>query len=140
MIMISRIALAAGALVLGSGTLMPGVASAATAAPVSAATTYSCYYSVASNDYLYAGWSSTLTTNTAYGQANDRVKEVQCLLTEWAYDHGAAKYDPQGVDGQFGSNTKAAVINAQKYCFPSDSSQWDGEVGPKTWPCLRYYW
>jgi peptidoglycan hydrolase-like protein with peptidoglycan-binding domain len=137
MLGINKAGLMAGALLLGSGIVVPSLA---TAAPASAATTYSCTYKIDTDTiYLYAGWSTTLTTNTEYGQANDRVKEVQCLLTKWADDRGSS-YSPKGVDGQFGSNTKAAVINVQKFCFPSDSTQWDGEVGAHTWPCLRYWW
>lgn len=40
------------------------------------------------------------------------------------------------VDGQFGANTKAAVEHFQQDAFPSDSSQWDGQVGPHTWGAL----
>jgi peptidoglycan hydrolase-like protein with peptidoglycan-binding domain len=117
-----------------------GVARSQVATPTTAATTYSCTYRIDPDTiYLYAGWSTTLTTNTKYGQANDRVKEVQCLLTQWAADRGSP-FSPKGVDGQFGSNTKAAVTNAQKLCFPNNSTQWDGEVGTNTWPCLRLYW
>ncbi|MBO4260641.1 peptidoglycan-binding domain-containing protein [Streptomyces griseorubiginosus] len=137
-----RLSLTVGAFALGAGFVLQSVAltPAAVAAPARAATTYSCTYRIDPDTiYLYAGWSNTLTTNTKYGQANDRVKEVQCLLTQWADDRGSS-FSPKGVDGQFGSNTKAAVINAQKLCFPHDSTQWDGEVGSNTWPCLRLYW
>ncbi|WP_406444298.1 peptidoglycan-binding protein [Streptomyces sp. NBC_00631] len=109
-------------------------------APAASATTYTCHYSWTTSgslSYLYAGYSDTNTINTEKGQTGNRVIEVQCLMTYWANRVGESKYDPKGIDGQFGTNTENAVINAQKACFPSDSSQWDGEVGPKTWPCLR---
>jgi len=124
------------------GASLVAMAPAASAAvPAAATTTYTCHYSWQSSgsvSYLYAGYSNTNTTNTKKGQTGNRVIEVQCLLTYWANRVGDSKFDPKGIDGQFGNNTEAAVINAQKVCF-SDSSEWDGEVGPNTWPCLRVW-
>ena len=40
------------------------------------------------------------------------------------------------LDGSFGWHTMSAVIEAQKKAFPNDKSEWDGEVGPKTWKAL----
>ena len=37
------------------------------------------------------------------------------------------------LDGSFGWQTLNAVVEAQKKAFPKDKSEWDGEVGPKTW-------
>jgi hypothetical protein len=92
------------------------------------------------NGAWYAGYDDTMTTNTKKGQTGDRVREVQCLLTAAAGELDDANLRPGGVDGDFGANTKAAVVYAQKkYFFPHDSSQWDGEVGAKTWPKLRRY-
>ncbi|MEU9186535.1 peptidoglycan-binding domain-containing protein [Streptomyces sp. NPDC048484] len=124
------------------GTALVALAPTASASPAPAAapasaSAYTCHYSW-QGSYLYAGYSSTNTTNTKYGQTGNRVIEVQCLMTYWANRVGDSKFDPKGVDGEFGANTKAAVINAQKVCF-SDSSEWDGEVGPNTWPCLRVW-
>lgn len=122
-----------------SASLVALAPAASAAVPAAATTTYTCHYSWKTSgavSYLYAGYSDTNTTNTKKGQTGNRVIEVQCLMTYWANRVGDSKFDPKGVDGQFGSNTEAAVINAQKVCF-SDSSEWDGEVGPKTWPCLR---
>jgi peptidoglycan hydrolase-like protein with peptidoglycan-binding domain len=58
------------------------------------------------------------------------VKEVQCLL--YYRGHGA-ELGPGGIDGQFGNDTKAAVVNFQ-YCMGISH---DGGVGPQTWPALR---
>jgi peptidoglycan hydrolase-like protein with peptidoglycan-binding domain len=92
------------------------------------------------NGAWYAGYSDTMTVNTKKGQTGDRVREVQCLLTAAAGELDDTNLRPGGVDGDFGSNTKAAVVYAQKtYFFPHDSSQWDGEVGAKTWPKLRRF-
>jgi hypothetical protein len=92
------------------------------------------------NGGWYAGYSDTMTINTKKGQTGNRVKEVQCLLINAAYFLSDNHLRPgnTGADGDFGDNTKAAVVYAQKtYFFPHDSSQWDGEVGSKTWPKLR---
>ncbi|MFJ9562298.1 peptidoglycan-binding protein [Streptomyces fuscichromogenes] len=108
-------------------------------APAASAATYTCHPSWKASGglyYLYEGYSDTNTTNTKKGQTGDRVIEVQCLLTYWANRVGDSKYSPKGIDGEFGTNTENAVINAQKACF-SDSKEWDGEVGQNTWPCLR---
>ena len=40
------------------------------------------------------------------------------------------------LDGSFGWHTFNAVVEAQKKAFPNDKSEWDGEVGPKTWKAL----
>ncbi|WP_413759985.1 peptidoglycan-binding domain-containing protein [Streptomyces sp. MMBL 11-3] len=125
-----------------AGTALVGLAPTASASPAPAAapasaSAYTCNY-YWSGSYLYAGYSTTNTTNTKYGQTGNRVIEVQCLMTYWANRVGDSRFDPRGVDGQFGDNTRAAVVNAQKVCF-SDPAEWDGEVGPKTWPCLRVW-
>ena len=44
--------------------------------------------------------------------------------------------EPIEVDGEFGGNTRAAVIKLQKQLFPSASAEWDGEVGAKTWTAM----
>jgi hypothetical protein len=121
------------------GASLLGLAPTTAAAAPLASATATCGESWKSSGglyYLYTGNSDTNTINTEKGQTGSRVIEVQCLLTYWANRVGESKYSPKGVDGKFGTNTENAVINAQKSCF-SDSTQWDGEVGTKTWPCLR---
>ncbi|MEU1514962.1 peptidoglycan-binding domain-containing protein [Streptomyces sp. NPDC005811] len=122
--------------ILGASLLALSPTTAEAAPAAAAATCGETWKHVGSLYYLYTGHSDTNTINTERGQSGERVIEVQCLLTYWANRVGDNKYSPKGVDGQFGANTENAVINAQKACF-SDSSQWDGEVGPNTWPCLR---
>lgn len=39
----------------------------------------------------------------------------------------------EDLDGSFGNMTRNAVIQFQKKAFPNNSSEWDGEVGDKTW-------
>ncbi|MFF7335362.1 peptidoglycan-binding protein [Streptomyces sp. NPDC090306] len=138
-----RLAAFATAGVVGTAlvALAPAASAAVPAAAPASATAYTCHYSWTTSgsvSYLYAGYSNTNTINTKSGQTGSRVVEVQCLLTYWANRVGDSKFSPKGIDGEFGANTKAAVINAQKVCF-SDSSEWDGEVGPNTWPCLRVW-
>lgn len=66
-----------------------------------------------------------------YGDNNRHVKHAQCLLTKV---HGYRGVD---MDGIFGARTKSAVVSAQKKCYPSSPSDWDGIVGYKTWSCLH---
>ena len=65
------------------------------------------------------------------GDIGAQVKTVQRIL----HARGVTGEDGKAldVDGDFGPNTKAAVIKLQKQLFPTDSSQWDGIVGQKTW-------
>ncbi|MER7027354.1 MULTISPECIES: peptidoglycan-binding domain-containing protein [Streptomyces] len=66
------------------------------------------------------------TALTTYGQRNDRVKQVQCLLAN-------RKYLPwSSLTGYFGDKTLAAVKKFQKAAhLPAD-----GKVGKKTWKAL----
>lgn len=126
--------------------LAAGAVPAVAAAPVAnggvvSAQTFSCNYQFLADAThpagWYAGWSSTWSTVTQRPQQNDRVKEVQCLLKRLAAGTGNSAYDPGPIDGIFGWHTDSAVRAFQQGCFPSDPSQWDGSVGPNTWPCLR---
>ena len=55
------------------------------------------------------------------------VKEIQCILTYRGYNV------VDGIDGQFGPNTKNAVEAFQR----AEGLGVDGEVGQQTWPALR---
>lgn len=68
------------------------------------------------------------TALTQYGDKGERVLEVQCILNARGYNIG-----PSGVDGDFGSDTRAAVKRFQG----SHHLQVDGQVGVQTWPALR---
>ena len=65
------------------------------------------------------------------GCKGSQVKTIQRIL----YARGIRDDSNRviSVDGDFGGNTKAAVIKLQKQLFPNDSSEWDGVVGKKTW-------
>ncbi|WP_308402886.1 protein kinase [Streptomyces sp. BV286] len=65
---------------------------------------------------------------TRRGDENERVTQVQCMLTRRGYSTGAA-----GVDGRYGKDTASAVkaFQRDKGLAP------DGKVGPDTWTALR---
>ncbi|UUU24486.1 protein kinase domain-containing protein [Streptomyces sp. DSM 40750] len=68
------------------------------------------------------------TELTQFGDKNQRVTQVQCMLVKRGYSVGGS-----GVDGQFGEDTLAAVR-----VFQSDKAlKVDGDVGPNTWAALR---
>ncbi|MER5789510.1 serine/threonine-protein kinase [Streptomyces sp. NPDC001980] len=87
----------------------------ATAKPPSSKPWKSCTY--------YSG-----TALTVYGQRNNRVVELQCILKARGYDIGS-----HGVDGDFGPDTLTAVKKFQK----NHGLRVDGEVGVNTWGALR---
>jgi predicted Ser/Thr protein kinase len=68
------------------------------------------------------------TELTTYGDKNQRVVQVQCMLTKRGYSVGSA-----GVDGQFGKDTLTAVKSFQS----AKGLEVDGDVGPNTWAALR---
>lgn len=65
------------------------------------------------------------------GSKGDAVVTLQKRLLELGY-----KLPRYGADGDFGNETKEAVIAFQKNAFPNDRSEWDGVVGEKTWAKL----
>ncbi|MEV8032340.1 peptidoglycan-binding protein [Streptomyces sp. NPDC086182] len=97
------------------------------AVPVStySARTFPCYFTK-HDGLMYAGHSTTLTETYNVGITVEAVAEVQCLIER----HG---FDPQGIDGSFGPNTKTAVQRFQRSRGLDD----DGIVGPATWRALR---
>ncbi|WP_406441723.1 peptidoglycan-binding protein [Streptomyces sp. NBC_00631] len=110
-----------------SGEPEPGTAAATTRVPTStySAETFPCYFHL-HDGLLYAGHSTTLTDPYHVGITVEAVAEVQCLVRR----HG---FDPKGIDGSFGPNTRAAVQAFQR----SRGLTADGIVGPVTWRELR---
>jgi hypothetical protein len=104
-----------------------GTTAAAASVPTSGASlrSYPCHYEVR-DGRQYAGHSTTLTQEYGVGVTEEAVAEVQCLVKKYGFD-------PQGVDGSFGPNTKAAVQAFQRSRGLDD----DGIVGPRTWRELR---
>ncbi len=64
------------------------------------------------------------------GAKGDVVRNLQTILTMGAYD--LWKTTPQGVDGEFGSNTDASVRAFRTWA----RIQVDGIVGSQTWNAL----
>lgn len=62
------------------------------------------------------------------GHEGPEVKTVQRILNA-----AGQKVD---VDGKYGPATKSGVKNLQKTLFPNEASEWDGEVGAKTWNAM----
>jgi hypothetical protein len=46
------------------------------------------------------------------------------------------RQDPLEVDCRFGPNTEKATIMFQHCVFPNKKKEWDGKIGPNTWPEL----
>jgi peptidoglycan hydrolase-like protein with peptidoglycan-binding domain len=81
-----------------------------------------------------AGYSWAWNVVVGPGATGNRVKEIQCLT-----DDMIGK--PAALDGDYGSATKAAVLDVQKnYCGFTNPASWDGVVGQDTWFCLRTHW
>jgi peptidoglycan hydrolase-like protein with peptidoglycan-binding domain len=128
-----RLGTAVTAVPLAAGLAVPAHAETAPAATAAAACSFEWR-----EPYMYAGHSNTLTAITKKGHSGSRVREVQCLLLFFSDYHDDPKLSARGVDGVFGDNTRNAVLHAQRhYLFPGNGREWDGEVGPKTWPGLR---
>jgi len=66
------------------------------------------------------------------GSKGDDVKKLQSRLKELGYDLGDTGLNSDGIDGSYGSKTKAAVKKVQKLAFPNNYMEWDGQAGEKT--------
>ncbi len=66
------------------------------------------------------------------GNTGEAVKWLQWALIALGISCGAC-----GIDGDFGSATRKAVIAFQKRAFPDNPSEWDGIVGVKTLAKLK---
>ena len=64
------------------------------------------------------------------GSKGPQVKTIQRII----YARGINK--SLVVDGEFGALTYNGVLALQKQLFPDDQSEWDGEVGSKTWTAV----
>lgn len=95
---------------------------------------YTVYRPVYDADTAYGTIISVYVNQLSTGNHGPQVKAVQRIL----YARGITGADNKTieVDGVYGANTKAAVVKLQKILFPSESSQWDGTVGAKTWGAM----
>ncbi|MEV5357030.1 peptidoglycan-binding protein [Streptomyces sp. NPDC052693] len=119
-----RIAFAAAVTALGTGlAVAPAAHAASTHSVQQAAVKASCNH--------YSGTALTKAGQTGSAAAK-RIREVQCLI-----NINTSYPTVLEVDGKFGTKTYNAVVSVQKHAFPNDSSQWDGQVGTKTWAKLR---
>lgn len=66
------------------------------------------------------------------GAKGESVRAMQILLKGYGYDLGTWGPNGDGIDSDFGADTKAAVQEFQRAVDEED----DGEVGPKTWAKL----
>ncbi|MBC9715894.1 peptidoglycan-binding protein [Streptomyces sp. TRM66268-LWL] len=120
----------AASIVLAAAVFTPGVA---VAAPSTSATTVSPAATAGRCELAdFIGFTCNYYYGTAYsdyGDSGAKVKEIQALLRDvFGYSIGRS-----GVDGQFGTATRSAVIR-----FQSDRGlSPDGIVGPNTWYHLR---
>ncbi|MGW7385965.1 peptidoglycan-binding domain-containing protein [Streptomyces sp. NPDC054794] len=121
-------ALAAGLGLTAAGTAAATPASTSMSASKTQVKSWSCGF--------YSG-----TVETVYGNNNDRVREVQCLLVYvWGWNLGSTGPDGDGVDGDFGGKTLAAVKGFQTWDNNRGCSirlTVDGRVGTHTWSALR---
>ena len=67
------------------------------------------------------------TKNMARGSKGEGVKWIQFELINAGLSCGV-----DGIDGDFGQNTEAAVLRFQELVFPGEQKEWDSVVGPKT--------
>lgn len=67
------------------------------------------------------------TRNLSRGAKGEGVKWIQWELTNAGISCGS-----YGIDGKFGKDTLAAVLQFQGIAFPGQPGEWDGVVGPKT--------
>lgn len=70
-----------------------------------------------------------LKRGAGIGAPNNSVKALQAILRAHGFNCGE-------IDGEFGSLTENAVLEAQVHYFPNQPNEHDGEVGPKTWAKL----
>lgn len=78
------------------------------------------------------GPACTITLHTlTKGCTGAEVKSIQRIC--FARGCKGADGKDVDVDGSYGANTVAAVKKLQQQLFPTTSSEWDGECGPKTW-------
>ena len=70
------------------------------------------------------------------GNSQEDVERIQTMLYILGYNIG--KYGPNkdGIDGKFGPYTRRGVIDFQKDIFPTNTTEWDGIIGPKTYEKL----
>jgi peptidoglycan hydrolase-like protein with peptidoglycan-binding domain len=122
--------IAAGALSLGTAAAMAvpagasAVAQSSSKAPAAAKGTMAL-----TNGVFGCNYANPPYPQIAEGSSGKYVKEAQCLLLYWGFN-------PDGIDGSFGPNTKDAVLGFQGWLHVPCGLSVDGIVGPHTWHAL----
>ena len=81
---------------------------------------------------------STIVSTTTNSSYTGYVIVIQEVLYRYYLYTGNDNFNPQGVDGIFGNNTKLALVSFQVATM--GASEADGVVGPKTWAKLHDIW
>lgn len=106
-----------------------------TASPMTAASSKEFYDRFGNSYYVDT---STLVSTTHNSSYTGYVIVIQEVLYRYYLRTGNSNYNPQGVDGVFGNNTKLAVVSFQVAMLGENEA--DGVVGPKTWNKIHYVW
>ena len=87
-------------------------------------------------DYrVYSGTVISTTQNTTW---KGYILVIQDVLDRLSRTLSVDSFNPQGVDGIFGENTRSAVVSFQ-WIFIGENDA-DGVVGPTTWWFLHTRW
>ena len=86
----------------------------------------------------YTVESSTIVSTTTNSSYTGYVIVIQEVLYRYYLRTGNTNFNPQGVDGVFGNNTRLAVVSFQVAKLGANEA--DGVVGPKTWAALYDVW
>lgn len=107
----------------------------ASVSPMTVAERKEFYDRLGNSYYVETSTVVSTTTNSSY---TGYVIVIQEVLYRYSLRTGNANFDPQGVDGIFGNNTRLALVSFQVATM--GESEADGVVGPKTWAKLHDIW
>ena len=108
-----------------------------TVSPASTTVADTIYFRDA-NHKLYPVKTATIVSTTTNSTYTGYVIVIQEVLQRLYMSTGNANYNPQGVDGVFGNNTRLAVVSFQVAYLGANEGA--GVVGPKTWGKLHDAW
>lgn len=90
------------------------------------------------NGKSYPVETSTIVSTTTNSSYTGYVIVIQEVLYRYYLRTGNSNFNPQGVDGSFGTKTRLAVVSFQVATLGANEA--DGVVGPKTWEALYDVW
>ncbi len=108
-----------------------------TISPASTTVASTIYFRDA-NHKLYPVKTATLVSSTTNSTYTGYVIVIQEVLYRLYLSTGNTNFNPQGVDGVFGNNTRLAVVSFQVAYLGANEG--DGVVGSKTWGKLHDAW